>query len=126
MPYAKKDLDVASVVVVAVVGVLLVVALVVALEGLFYSSQDAAFQVAAAQPVLEVKKAKAEQRGLLENYLVPESGKGTLHVPIDRAITLVAQDGAAGPGPAVESPAPPAASPKLNGEKARRPAPEHR
>jgi hypothetical protein len=126
MSHGKKDLDVAAVAVVALVGVLVVVALVIALEALFYRSQDVAFQAAAAQPVLEVKKAKTEQIGLLENYLVPESGKGTLHIPIDRAITLVAQDGAAGPGPTVVSQEPPAGSPKVVGETARRPAPEHR
>ncbi len=110
----QGDLDIASIVAVAAIGTLLVVLLIIGVEAYFFKAQDAAYAAAYATPDLEITKVKAEQQALLNAYLVPESGKGTLHIPIDRAIELTVRDGAAGPAsvPVAAAPAPPAAGPK--------------
>jgi hypothetical protein len=110
----QGDLDIASIVAVALIGALIVVLVIVGVEAYFFKAQEAAYAAAYATPDLEIAKVKVEQQGLLNAYLVPESGKGTLHIPIDRAIELTVRDGAAGPAPVpvATAPAPPAAGPQ--------------
>ncbi len=119
----QGDLDIGTIVAVALIGTLLVLILIIGVEAYFFKAQDAAYAEAYAAPDLEIKKVKSEQLDLLNAYLVPDSGKGTLHIPIDRAIELTARDGAAGPAPVAVAaePAPPAAGPKA--APAAKPAP---
>jgi hypothetical protein len=91
-----SDLDTLATVVVALVGAILVVAIVIALQAFYYSAEDRLFQDAYAQPNLEVAKVKAEQEALLTGYSLPEGAKGTIRIPIDRAMELIARESAAG------------------------------
>ncbi len=100
----RTDVDVLAVFVVGIVGTVLVLLAVVLLQAYYFKSQDAQSQEAYAEPLLDVKKVKNEQLGLLSDYSIPEPGKGTIRIPIDRAIEIVAREGAhAEPAPAVPS-----------------------
>ncbi len=115
--HRPKDLDIGALAVVAAVGVLLVVLSVVLLQAYYYKTEDRAFTEAYAAPLLDVKKVKSEQLQLLSGagQVPPEPGKGTMRIPIDRAIEMVARDGArAWPAP----PASPAGAPAPGGAPA--------
>ncbi len=90
----RSDVDVGAVVVVGIVGTLVLLIGVVALQAFFFKAQDQQYQEAYAQPILEVKRVKSEQLELLSGYLVPEPGKGRIRIPIERAIQVVAREGA--------------------------------
>jgi hypothetical protein len=90
-----NELDTLATVVVALVGAILVVVAVIALQAYYYHAEDRSFEEAYAQPNLEVVKVKAEQEELLTSYSLPDTAKGTIRIPIDRAMELVAREAAA-------------------------------
>jgi hypothetical protein len=117
----KGDLDIGALAAVAAVGVLVVVLSVVLLQAFYYKTEDRAFAEAYAEPLLDVKKVTSEQLQLLSGagQVAPEPGKGTMRIPIDRAIELVARDGArAWPAPPASPPAPATAAPGAPGAAA--------
>ena len=94
-----SDLDIGATVVVALVGALLTIALVIAVQAFYYRTEDREFQEAYAQPDLQVVQVKTDQLQLLTRYSLPEGGKGTIRIPIDRAMELIAQRGLPAPKP---------------------------
>jgi hypothetical protein len=108
-PDTKKDeeLDFGATFFVGVVGALAIVIAVILLSGLYYRTEDRLSVEADAQPVFEVKKVVSEQQELLNGWsdVQQPDGKRTIRVPIDRAIEIVAREGAPSP------PAPPAPRP---------------
>ncbi len=102
---SESDLDVTATVAIALIGALVLILTVIAVQAFYYRTEDRLYQEAYAQPNLDVAKVKAEQQALLVGYSLPEPGKGTIHIPIQRAMELVAR----------EATAPPARSPQNTG-----------
>jgi hypothetical protein len=95
MAEKRRELDMTATFVVALVGTLLVIAIVVALQALYYRTEEKLYDEAYAKPVLQVRKVKDEQLQLLASYSLPDRDKGRIRIPIDRAMEIVAREAAA-------------------------------
>lgn len=93
----ESDMDVTATVAISLIGALLLILSVIAVQAFYYRSEDRLYQEAYAQPNLDVAKVKAAQQALLMGYSLPEQGKGTIRIPIDRAMELIAREAAAPP-----------------------------
>lgn len=80
-------------VIVGVVSLLLLFALIVALEALHRTAAESEFQrkVVAEQPV-ELRQVVADQRTILATYRWVDRAQGVATIPIDRAMALVIEE----------------------------------
>lgn len=93
-----KELDFGATFFAGIAGTVLIIVVILLVQAFYHRTEDQLFEEAYAQPVLEVKKVQADQLGLIGGYLVQGTGaKSTIRIPIDRAIELVAREGAAPP-----------------------------
>ena len=95
MEEKQRELDVTATFVVAIVGTLLLIAIIVALQALYYRTEETIYEETYAKPVLQVRKVQDEQLQLLTSYSLPDSDKGRIRIPIDRAMEIVAREAAA-------------------------------
>ncbi len=97
-PSEERDTDAPLIAVVGMVGSLLVVILIVALQALYYRTEQAEFvrKVVSEQP-LELRDLQAKQLDLLNHPRWVDRNAGVVAVPIDRAMELVLRDGAGPP-----------------------------
>jgi hypothetical protein len=95
MTEKRRELDMTATFVVAIVGALLVIAIIVALQALYYRTEEQLFEETYAKPVLQVRKVQDEQLQLLTSYSLPDREKGRIRIPIDRAMEIVAREAAA-------------------------------
>ncbi len=88
----RKDLDFAATLFWGVVTVVGTAIIVIALQAYYYNVYDEQAAEANAVPWTDVQKVKADQQTLLTRYLWPADSKSKIHIPIDRAMELVAHD----------------------------------
>ena len=90
------DPDVPASAVVGVVGAILLVVIIVALQALFYSmeEQELAHKVYN-QPYEALQQLDADQLEQLNSYGWVSEADGTVHIPITRAMELVAKEATA-------------------------------
>lgn len=98
-PAHEPEVDIGLIATIGAVGTLLVILAVVLVQAFYYGAERQQTELAQAAPVIELQKYRASQLELLQGYLVPDPGKGTIHIPIDRAITIIAREGAIPPWP---------------------------
>ena len=106
---------------VGVVFAIVLFALVVSLQALFYRQEadENARKVVAVAPE-ELSRLRAQQLETLHAYRYVDSRAGVVAIPIDRAMELVVRDGGRSPWPAVQPPvaaAKPAAAATAGGTK---------
>lgn len=82
--------------VVAIVGTLILVLTIVALQALYYHVEDDIYAELYAEPNLDLKMVRAQQLELLNSYGWVDREKGLVRIPIDRAMELVVADPNAG------------------------------
>lgn len=80
-------------VVLGIVGAVLVLIIVIALETLYYGAQQGEDRRKFVnQPSAELQSLQAEQQEQLNGYRWVDQAKGTVAIPIDRAMQLAARD----------------------------------
>ena len=91
---------------VGVVFAIVLFALVVALQALFYRQEvdENGRKVVAVAPE-ELSRLRAQQLETLHGYRYVDPKAGVVAIPIDRAVELVVRDGGRSPWPAVQPPA---------------------
>ena len=102
MAEKRRELDMTATFVVAIVGALLVIAVIVALQALYYRTEEKLYEETYAKPVLQVRKVQDGQLQLLTSYSLPDRDKGRIRIPIDRALEIVAREAAAAKTTAAE------------------------
>ena len=86
------DPNVPASAVVGIVGAVLLFAIIVGLQGLFYSMEQAEIaRKTADDPYEPLKRLDADQRGLLNSYGWVDQQTRTVHIPIHRAMELVVE-----------------------------------
>ena len=92
----RGDPDAPMTVVVGVVGAVLVFVVIVLLQALFQSAEQAelARKVTSAAPA-ELESLRAEQLGLLNGYRWVDREKGIVAIPIEQAMELTVRDAGA-------------------------------
>jgi len=87
------DPNVPASAVVGLVGAVLLFVIIVGLQALFYRMQDAEVaEKVYSQPYEELRQLDADQLEQLNSYGWVDQQAGTVHIPIDRAMELVAQE----------------------------------
>ncbi len=87
------DPNVPASAVVGLVGAILLFVIIVGLQALFYRMQDAEIaDKVHSQPYEELRQLDAEQLEQLNSYGWVDQQAGTVHIPIDRAMQLEAQE----------------------------------
>ncbi len=74
---------------IGIVGSLILILIVVALQALFYHVEDDIYSEIYAEPNLDVRMVKAQQLEVLNSYGWVDREKGVVRIPIDRAIEMV-------------------------------------
>jgi hypothetical protein len=82
-------------IVAGLVGVVLVVLLLLGLEVLHYRTQDALVERSFAEEPAALARIVREQRALLSGYRWVDRERGTVAIPIERAMALVVAEAAA-------------------------------
>ncbi len=93
MTRARNDVDLPLVVTVVMVAAVLIWVGVVALQAWFHGELRAEYgRKVIDRPVAELETRLAGQRALLESYKVVDAEAGTVRLPIERAMELVAAE----------------------------------
>lgn len=79
-------------IVVGAFGAVLIFVIILALQTLFFSAQEAERQIKTFGPPEELSKLRAGQLERLNTYRWVEASKGVASIPIDRAMELVVRD----------------------------------
>ncbi len=88
---------------VGVVFAIVLFALVVSLQALFYRQEaDENERKAVSSPPEELARARTEQLETLHGYRYVDARAGVVAIPIDRAMELVVREGGRSPWPAVQ------------------------
>jgi hypothetical protein len=91
------DIKTSSIALVGFVGAIVLVAIIFALQVVYYHVAAAQFQEKDIQPPMaELQKATNAQQAELTAYRSVDKTKGVVAIPIDRAMDLVVQEGQAG------------------------------
>ncbi|HSN57628.1 MAG TPA: hypothetical protein VLT32_23365 [Candidatus Sulfomarinibacteraceae bacterium] len=87
------DPNVAASAVVGIIGAIVLFVIIVLLQTWFYRAEaDERFRKIYSQPYQELQKLDNEQRERLTSYGWISEGDGVAHIPIDRAMELVADE----------------------------------
>jgi hypothetical protein len=94
------DIKTSSIALVGFVGLIVLVAIIFALQFFYYQAAEAQTrQKDLDQPVVELENAVHSQQAKLVGCRWIDQPKGVVAIPIDRAMELVVQEAAAGPRP---------------------------
>jgi hypothetical protein len=88
------DPNVAASAVVGIIGAIVLFVIIVLLQTWFYrAEEDERFRKIYSQPYQELQKLDNEQRERLTSYGWVSEGDGVVHIPIQRAMALIAEEG---------------------------------
>jgi hypothetical protein len=87
------DPNVATSAVVGIIGAIVLFVIIVLLQTWFYRAEEQErFRKIYSQPYQDLQKLDNDQREQLSSYGWISEGDGVVHIPIDRAMTLISQE----------------------------------
>ena len=106
-PLAAPDVETPTVALVGFLGAIVLVAIIVALQVLYYRAAAAQFREKDLdQPVVELQRTTTAQQAKLAQYRWVDQAKGVVAIPIERAMEIVVREAASEsnrPSPATPS-----------------------
>lgn len=94
MAAAKENLDTGLIITIGVLLVVLVFVLILLVQGWFYKAHNEEYVRKVIEPrTEELASAVAQQQEALHSYRIVDSEKGTVAIPIERAMELVVREG---------------------------------
>lgn len=95
---AASDVDTQTIALVGILGAIVIVAIIFALQVLYYRAAAGQFREKDLdQPVAELQKVLTAQQMKLAQFRLVDPAKGVVTIPIERAMELVVQEAASGP-----------------------------
>jgi len=108
-PLVATDVETPTIALVGFLGAIVIVAIIFALEVLYYRAAAAQFREKDLdQPVVELQKAVTAQQAKIAQYHWVDQAKGVVAIPIDRAMEIVVREPPSGPARPIQA-VPPAA-----------------